>query len=58
MRFLADESVDDPIVERLRSNGYGVDYIKELSPGIDDEAVLIKALDRNCIIDNNGQRLW
>ncbi|QUV81640.1 DUF5615 family PIN-like protein [Chloracidobacterium sp. D] len=40
MKFLADESVDRPIVERLRQEGHQVLYIAELKPGIPDDAVL------------------
>lgn len=40
MSFLADESVDWPIVERLRQEGYQVWYVAELGPGMTDEAVL------------------
>jgi predicted nuclease of predicted toxin-antitoxin system len=40
MNFLADESVDRPIVERLRQEGYHVSYIVELEPGMSDDAVL------------------
>ncbi len=40
MNFLADESIDRPIVERLRQEGYQVSYIAELGPGMPDDAVL------------------
>ena len=40
MKFLADESVDRPIVERLRQEGYKVWYVAEMEPGISDDAVL------------------
>lgn len=40
MNFLADESVDGNIVERLRDAGHIVIYVAELSPSIDDDAVL------------------
>ena len=43
MNLLADESVDSPIVERLRQDGHVVFYIAELDPGIDDDAVLDEA---------------
>ncbi len=39
MNFLADESVDRPIVERLRQEGYPVSYVVELGPGMSDDAV-------------------
>lgn len=40
MNLLADESIDWPIVERLRSDGHQVWYVAEMDPGIPDEAVL------------------
>jgi len=40
MNLLADESVDGPIVERLRHDGHQVWYVAEMEPGISDEAVL------------------
>lgn len=40
MNFCADESVDAPIVERLRQDGYTVFSVAETMPGITDEAVL------------------
>ena len=32
MKFLADESIDRPIVERLRQDGHQVLYVAELGP--------------------------
>ena len=43
MTFLADESVDRQIVERLRLDGHLVAYVAEMSPGIMDETVLMRA---------------
>jgi predicted nuclease of predicted toxin-antitoxin system len=43
MRFVADESVDLPIVQALREAGYDVTYGAELAPGIDDATVLEEA---------------
>jgi len=40
MKFLADESVDRPIVEKLRQDGHFVLYVAEMEPGISDDAVL------------------
>ena len=40
MKLLADESVDSPIVDRLRQDGHDVGYVAELEPGISDEVVL------------------
>jgi predicted nuclease of predicted toxin-antitoxin system len=43
MNFLADESVDQPIVDRLRQDGHNVLAVAELEPSIPDETVLIRA---------------
>lgn len=40
MKFLADESIDAPVVEGLRRAGHSVAYIAEMIPGIEDETVL------------------
>lgn len=40
MNFVADESVDKQIVERLREEGHAVSYIVETGPGAPDEDVL------------------
>jgi predicted nuclease of predicted toxin-antitoxin system len=40
VKFLADEGVDRPIVERLRQSGHQVWYVAELEPGISDDVVL------------------
>ena len=48
MNFLADESVDAPVVERLRSDGHRVGYVAELSPSITDDQVLDRANADHC----------
>jgi predicted nuclease of predicted toxin-antitoxin system len=40
LRLLADEDVDRQIVERLRRDGHGVQYVVEMEPGVSDEVVL------------------
>jgi predicted nuclease of predicted toxin-antitoxin system len=50
MNLLADESVDRPVVERLRQEGYDVVYVAELSPSITDEEVLQQANDRSALL--------
>jgi len=40
VKFLADESIDRPIVERLRQDGHQVLYVAELGPGMPDDEVL------------------
>ena len=37
MNFLADESVDQPIVERLRADGHDVLAVAEMAPSIPDD---------------------
>lgn len=40
MNFLAEESVDRQIVERIRQDGHRVWYVAEMEPVISDESVL------------------
>lgn len=40
MNLFADESIDQPIVERLRDHGHRVWYVAEMDPGISDDMVL------------------
>lgn len=40
MNLVADESVDGPVIARLRRDGHLVESISERSPGVDDQAVL------------------
>jgi predicted nuclease of predicted toxin-antitoxin system len=40
MNFLADESVDFQIVDRLRQEGHLVRYIAEIEAGVSDDVVL------------------
>lgn len=40
MYFVADESIDRQIVDRLREDGYQVFFIAEMEPGISDDEVL------------------
>ena len=40
MKLVADESVDFPIVQRLRRDGHSVWAIAEMDSGISDEVVL------------------
>lgn len=50
MMLLADENVDKPIVELLRVNGFEVDYVAEMDPGIPDEVVLENANSKNALL--------
>ena len=40
MKFVADESIDFPIVERLRNEGHLVWAVVEMDSGISDDLVL------------------
>ena len=40
MKFLADEGVDKPIVDLLRSTGFDIHYVLETNRGADDDKVL------------------
>lgn len=50
MQFLADESCDAIIVHKLRELGYDVTYIAELTPGIEDDEILQKALQEERLL--------
>lgn len=50
MNFLADESVDRQIVDRLRQENHVVLYIAEMEPGISDETVLNRANQEGAIL--------
>ncbi len=43
MTFVADESVDRPIMERRGEDGYGVIYVAEIGAGMPDDEVLLLA---------------
>jgi predicted nuclease of predicted toxin-antitoxin system len=40
MNFVADESVDQPIVDHLRKGGHHILAVMEASPGLTDDEVL------------------
>lgn len=50
MNFVADESVDRHIVERLREDGHRVWYVAEMEPGISDDVVLALANQENALL--------
>ena len=50
MNFLADESVDIQIVNRLREDGHDVLSVVEMEPGIPDDSVLTFANERNALL--------
>jgi len=49
MDFVADESVDRIIVERLRQDGHVVVYVAELDSGLSDDLVLTDANARGAV---------
>ncbi len=50
MNFVADEGVDDIIVQKLRAAPHSVVFIKEDFPGVDDNTVLAIAESKKCIL--------
>ena len=50
MNFFADESVDHPIVERLRADGHDVLAVAEMAPSIPDDTVLAHANQRGDVL--------
>lgn len=50
MNLLVDESVDKPIVVRLRQDSHNVLYIAELDPSIDDDTVLRYANQNSALL--------
>jgi predicted nuclease of predicted toxin-antitoxin system len=48
VNFLADESVDAPIVWLLREAGHTVHYVAEMNPGVSDVVVLDLANRETC----------
>ena len=50
MNLLADESVDGPVVERLRQDRHDVVYVAEIAPSITDDEVLREANGRGAVL--------
>ncbi|HXH13503.1 MAG TPA: DUF5615 family PIN-like protein [Alphaproteobacteria bacterium] len=50
MHLLADESVDQPVVEQLRADGHEVLAVAAMEPGLTDEAVLTMANQRRAVL--------
>ena len=48
MNFFADESVDHPIVERLRADGHDVLAVAEMTTSIPDETVYNSVHESAC----------
>jgi predicted nuclease of predicted toxin-antitoxin system len=50
VNFLADESVDRQIVDRLRQDGHHVPSVAEMEPGISDDEVLGRANQEQAVL--------
>lgn len=50
MILVADEGVDQPIIEHLRGQGHQVTAIAELAPGLSDDEVLRMANDQHALL--------
>lgn len=50
MKFLADENLDKPIVERLRKDGHTVLYVIEIEPSVSDDEVLQRANQESALL--------
>ncbi len=55
MRFLADESIEAPVIAVLRADGLDVTAIDELAPGSKDPAVLRRAETEKRILLTNDK---
>ena len=50
MKFLADENIDKPIVDKLREAGHEVTYIAETFPNTPDTEILTYANNESAIL--------
>ena len=50
MKFLADENIDRPIVEKLRAKEFDISYIEEEAKGAEDSEVLQKAVEEERVL--------
>lgn len=50
MKLIADEGIDKPIVDHLRSLNHEIIYVLETSPGIDDDEVLTLARKEQAVL--------
>jgi len=55
MKFLADESIEKPVVDWLRGQDLDVRYITEITPSINDEEVIRLANDEGRILITNDK---
>jgi predicted nuclease of predicted toxin-antitoxin system len=50
VNLFADESVERPVVDRLRQDNHDVVFVAELAPSITDNEVLRNANDRSAVL--------
>ena len=50
MNLLADENIETEIVDQLRISGHNVNYVLEMSPGIDDKEIIQQANKNNALL--------
>jgi predicted nuclease of predicted toxin-antitoxin system len=50
VNLFADESVERPVVDRLRRDNHDVVFVAELAPSITDDDVLCNANDRSAVL--------
>ena len=55
MKFLADESVEKPVVDWLRGQDVDVKYVTEITPSINDEEVIRLANNEERILITNDK---
>ena len=55
MRFLVDECTGPRVAEWLRTEGHEVFSVYDDARGIDDEIIILKALDENWILITNDK---
>lgn len=53
MRFLVDECTEPSVARRLREQGHDVYSVYDQARGIDDDQVIAKAFQENCILVTN-----
>jgi len=55
MKFLADESIEKPVIDWLRGQDFDVRYVTEITPSINDEEVIRLANDEGRILITNDK---
>ena len=55
MKFLADESIEKPVIDWLRGQDFDVRYVTEITPSINDEEVIRFANDEGRILITNDK---